>query len=127
MAKSLRESETSKSCVLNQDCILPCRFENGVTDMRWFLYKTSSLIVSYNQSGSRYSESFRSRASLFEDQISRGNGDLLLRGVKVDDEGEYRCYANIIGIYDRYYVDLQHAVAARRPRRTSLAEDPGKN
>ncbi|XP_027860266.1 butyrophilin subfamily 1 member A1-like [Xiphophorus couchianus] len=100
------ESETSKSCVLNQDCILPCRFENGVTDMRWFLYKTSSLIVSYNQSGSRYSESFRSRASLFEDQISRGNGDLLLRGVKVDDEGEYRCYANIIGIYDRYYVDL---------------------
>uniref|UniRef100_A0A3B5PSP0 Ig-like domain-containing protein n=1 Tax=Xiphophorus maculatus TaxID=8083 RepID=A0A3B5PSP0_XIPMA len=78
-----------RSCVLNQDCILPCQFRNRVTNMTWESKK--SLIVSYNHRGSRYSESFRSRASLFEDQISRGNGDLLLRGVKVDDEGGYEC------------------------------------
>uniref|UniRef100_A0A3B5PTM9 Ig-like domain-containing protein n=1 Tax=Xiphophorus maculatus TaxID=8083 RepID=A0A3B5PTM9_XIPMA len=94
------------SCVLNQDCILPCRFRNEITDMRWFLYKTSPLIVSYDHRGSSYSESFRSRASLFEDQISRGNGDLLLRGVKVDDEGEYECTAKINGSYYRHYSDL---------------------
>ncbi|XP_032407853.1 CD276 antigen-like [Xiphophorus hellerii] len=99
-------SETSMSCVLNQDCILPCRIRNEITYMEWFLYKTSSLIVSYDQGNIRYSESFRSRASLFEDQISRGNGDLLLRGVKVDDEGGYECYVKINGIYYRHYSDL---------------------
>uniref|UniRef100_A0A3B5QQH6 Butyrophilin subfamily 3 member A2-like Ig-C domain-containing protein n=1 Tax=Xiphophorus maculatus TaxID=8083 RepID=A0A3B5QQH6_XIPMA len=63
--------------------------ETIFTVMEWES-KTSSLIVSYDHRGFSYSESFRSRASLFEDQISRGNGDLLLRGVKVDDEGRYR-------------------------------------
>uniref|UniRef100_A0A3B5RA22 Ig-like domain-containing protein n=1 Tax=Xiphophorus maculatus TaxID=8083 RepID=A0A3B5RA22_XIPMA len=94
----IADTETSVSCVINQDCILPCRFKNGVTVMEWES-KTSSLIVSYDHRGFSYSESFRSRASLFEDQISRGNGDLLLRGVKVDDEGRYRCTAKINGIY----------------------------
>uniref|UniRef100_A0A3B5QH89 Ig-like domain-containing protein n=1 Tax=Xiphophorus maculatus TaxID=8083 RepID=A0A3B5QH89_XIPMA len=84
------------SCVLNQDCILPCRIKNRIDSVRWsYENPPSHVIVRYDQSGSRYSESFRSRASLFEDQISRGNGDLLLRGVKVDDEGGYRCYTHI--------------------------------
>uniref|UniRef100_A0A3P9QGT5 Ig-like domain-containing protein n=1 Tax=Poecilia reticulata TaxID=8081 RepID=A0A3P9QGT5_POERE len=87
----IAESGTNVSCVLNENCILPCRFRNRVTNMTWEREKPKSQIVTYNQSGSRYSESFRSRASLFEDQISRGNGDLLLRGVKVDDEGRYVC------------------------------------
>ncbi|XP_061565113.1 uncharacterized protein LOC133419726 [Cololabis saira] len=34
---------------------------------------------------------FRGRTSLFEDQISRGNASLLLRGVKVQDQGRYLC------------------------------------
>uniref|UniRef100_A0A3B5Q361 Ig-like domain-containing protein n=1 Tax=Xiphophorus maculatus TaxID=8083 RepID=A0A3B5Q361_XIPMA len=97
-------SETSMSCVLNQDCILPCRFRNRVTNMTW--EREKSLIVSYDQGNIRYSESFRSRASLFEDQISRGNGDLLLRGVKVDDEGRYRCHVFTTGIYYRHSVVL---------------------
>ncbi|XP_032407885.1 CD276 antigen-like [Xiphophorus hellerii] len=92
------------SCVLNQDCILPCQFRNRVTNMTW--EREKSLIVSYDQGNITYSESFRSRASLFEDQISRGNGDLLLRGVKVDDEGGYLCTAKINGSYYRHYVDL---------------------
>ncbi|XP_032407933.1 programmed cell death 1 ligand 1-like [Xiphophorus hellerii] len=83
--------ETSMSCVLNQDCILPCRIKNRIDSVRWSYENPPSEIVSYDQGNIRYSESFRSRASLFEDQISRGNGDLLLRGVKVDDEGEYKC------------------------------------
>ncbi|XP_032407860.1 uncharacterized protein LOC116712111 [Xiphophorus hellerii] len=97
---------TNMPCVINQDCILPSRFKNGVTDMRWERVDPEFLIVSYDHRGSRYSESFRSRASLFEDQISRGNGDLLLRGVKVDDEGKYECTANINGIYYRHYLFL---------------------
>ncbi|XP_014850459.1 PREDICTED: butyrophilin-like protein 2 [Poecilia mexicana] len=74
--------------------------------MTWEREIPKSQIVTYNQSGSRYSESFRSRASLSEDQISRGNGDLLLRGVKVDDEGTYWCKVFTTGIYYRHSVDL---------------------
>ncbi|XP_032408051.1 uncharacterized protein LOC116712280 [Xiphophorus hellerii] len=55
-----------------------------------------SVILWYNTGTITYSESFRSRASLFEDQISRGNFSLLLRGVKVDDEGEYQCTAYVV-------------------------------
>uniref|UniRef100_A0A3P9QI26 Ig-like domain-containing protein n=1 Tax=Poecilia reticulata TaxID=8081 RepID=A0A3P9QI26_POERE len=94
----IAESETSMSCVLNENCLLPCRFKNGTTYMEWKNYNPQSQIVSYDHRGSRYSESFRSRASLFEDQISRGNGDLLLRGVKIDDEGRYVCIGKINGI-----------------------------
>ncbi|XP_043961038.1 CD276 antigen-like isoform X1 [Gambusia affinis] len=98
--------ETSVSCLLNQDCILPCRFRNQVTNMKWEHRNSDSLIVSYDHRGSSYSESFRSRVSLFEDQISRGNGDLLLRGVKVDDEGEYWCFAKTNDIDYKYFVFL---------------------
>uniref|UniRef100_A0A087XY39 Ig-like domain-containing protein n=1 Tax=Poecilia formosa TaxID=48698 RepID=A0A087XY39_POEFO len=98
------ESRTKVSCFLNESCILPCRFRNRVTDMTWEREIPKSQIVTYNQSGSRYSESFRSRASLSEDQISRGNGKLLLRGVKVDDEGTYWCKVFTTGIYYRHSV-----------------------
>ncbi|XP_016533250.1 CD276 antigen-like [Poecilia formosa] len=102
----IAESRTKVSCFLNESCILPCRFRNRVTDMTWEREIPKSQIVTYNQSGSRYSESFRSRASLSEDQISRGNGKLLLRGVKVDDEGTYWCKVFTTGIYYRHSVDL---------------------
>ncbi|XP_032421498.1 programmed cell death 1 ligand 1-like isoform X2 [Xiphophorus hellerii] len=98
--------KTSVSCVISQNCILPCQFENGITNMKWFLYRSSAVIVSYDHRGSSYSESFRSRMSLFEDQISRGNVSLLLRGVKVDDEEKYLCTAKINGISYRHLVFL---------------------
>ncbi|XP_023182592.1 programmed cell death 1 ligand 1-like [Xiphophorus maculatus] len=37
---------------------------------------------------------FRGRTSLFRDQLSRGDASLLLTGVKVQDEGKYKCYAS---------------------------------
>ncbi|XP_061571800.1 programmed cell death 1 ligand 1-like, partial [Cololabis saira] len=39
---------------------------------------------------------FRGRTFLFEDQISRGNASLLLRGVKVQDQGRYLCNVSTI-------------------------------
>ncbi|XP_054879846.1 CD276 antigen-like [Poeciliopsis prolifica] len=99
------EPGTDVSCVINQDCILPCQFENRIIYIKW--KHGTSLIVSYDHQGSSYSESFRSRASLFEDQISRGNGDLLLRGVKVDDEGGYDCYAIMNSVYYINFISLE--------------------
>uniref|UniRef100_A0A3B5MIK1 Ig-like domain-containing protein n=1 Tax=Xiphophorus couchianus TaxID=32473 RepID=A0A3B5MIK1_9TELE len=41
-------------------------------------------------------QNFRGRTSLFQDQISRGNASLLLTGVKVQDEGIYKCYTSTV-------------------------------
>uniref|UniRef100_A0A096LX40 Ig-like domain-containing protein n=1 Tax=Poecilia formosa TaxID=48698 RepID=A0A096LX40_POEFO len=97
-------SETSVSCVLNENCILPCQSKRRIIYIEW--KHESSRIVGYDHRGSSYSESFRSRASLFEDQISRGNVSLLLRGVKVYDEGRYWCSAITIDTYYEYDVVL---------------------
>uniref|UniRef100_A0A3P9P655 Ig-like domain-containing protein n=1 Tax=Poecilia reticulata TaxID=8081 RepID=A0A3P9P655_POERE len=74
---SLIAATGTVSCLHNQDCILPCRIDDGIDSITWKRENQQSQIVSYDQ------------ASLSEDQISRGNGDLLLRGVKVDDERKY--------------------------------------
>uniref|UniRef100_A0A3B3UAZ3 Ig-like domain-containing protein n=1 Tax=Poecilia latipinna TaxID=48699 RepID=A0A3B3UAZ3_9TELE len=39
-------------------------------------------------------QSFQNRTSLFLDQLSRGNASLLLKEVKIQDEGRYKCYTS---------------------------------
>ncbi|XP_061594909.1 NLR family CARD domain-containing protein 3-like isoform X2 [Cololabis saira] len=49
---------------------------------------------------------FRGRTSLFEDQISRGNASLLLRGVKVQDQGRYLCNVSTITGNKENFINL---------------------
>ncbi|XP_043961446.1 uncharacterized protein LOC122824650 [Gambusia affinis] len=83
------------SCVFLQLCVLPCSFQSHGDDViHWFHHKGSKLRVHsyyHNQD-----QNFRGRTSLFLDQISRGNASLLLTGVKVQNEGFYRCYTSTI-------------------------------
>uniref|UniRef100_A0A3B3HXX9 Ig-like domain-containing protein n=1 Tax=Oryzias latipes TaxID=8090 RepID=A0A3B3HXX9_ORYLA len=53
-----------------------------------FYYNTDQL--------QRQHQGFRGRTSLFQEQISRGNASLLLSGVRVEDEGRYRCYSSVL-------------------------------
>ncbi|XP_007565117.2 programmed cell death 1 ligand 1-like [Poecilia formosa] len=91
------------SCVLNQGCILPGLFKNMNVAMIWKC--GSSLIVRFDHRGSSCSESFRSRASLSEDQIQRKRRSAAER-MKVDDEGSYRCDAFTPGVSYRRVVHL---------------------
>ncbi|XP_070409605.1 HERV-H LTR-associating protein 2 isoform X2 [Nothobranchius furzeri] len=87
-------------CVFHQSCILPCSFHGASeTVIHWtHLAAGESAVHSYydgeDQLG-RQDQNFRGRTSLFQDQISRGNASLLLRGVQVQDGGRYRCSFSI--------------------------------
>uniref|UniRef100_A0A3B3YMI8 Ig-like domain-containing protein n=1 Tax=Poecilia mexicana TaxID=48701 RepID=A0A3B3YMI8_9TELE len=51
-------------------------------------------------------DSTQGRASLFWDQISRGNASLLLRGVKVQDEGRYECFTSSSAANSHSFINL---------------------
>ncbi|CAI5670886.1 unnamed protein product [Oreochromis niloticus] len=50
---------------------------------------------------------FRGRASTFKDQISRGNASVLLTGVKVQDEGRYKCYTSTTSGNKESFINLK--------------------
>uniref|UniRef100_A0A3B5MI51 Ig-like domain-containing protein n=1 Tax=Xiphophorus couchianus TaxID=32473 RepID=A0A3B5MI51_9TELE len=81
------------------DCILPCNVDpSSDTVIHWDLLTSGLLNVhsyydSEDQLG-RQDQQFKGRTSLFKDLISRGNASLKLTGVKIQDEGRYRCYSS---------------------------------
>ncbi|XP_061580238.1 uncharacterized protein LOC133446254, partial [Cololabis saira] len=89
-------NDTQVSCQVSKTCILPCSFTAHDDVVIHWIQETppESLVHSYHHKHDRLGEQhqrFRGRTSLFEDQISRGNASLLLRGVKVQDQGRYLC------------------------------------
>lgn len=115
------ESITKVSCVLNENCILPCQFQGHITAVNWqhVTRLTRTPICEYSHYGAKathWCKNSSERASLFEDQTSRGNFSLLLRGVKLQDEGEYSCSA-----FTRTYA--RNIVALKVEGRTSFFEN----
>uniref|UniRef100_A0A3Q3FY41 Ig-like domain-containing protein n=1 Tax=Labrus bergylta TaxID=56723 RepID=A0A3Q3FY41_9LABR len=85
-------------CILKESCILPCSFKQGDKVLvHWNQIKGNTLVHSYfynkDQLG-RQDQSFKGRTSLFQDQISKGNASLRLTGVKLEDQGRYKCYTS---------------------------------
>lgn len=91
-------SETQVSCVFNESCVLPCSFQSGPDPDIFWLKTPGEVPVHIYYKGqdqvSHQNQDFKDRTSLFVDQISRGNGSLLLREVKLQDEGTYKCFTN---------------------------------
>ncbi|KAK9527435.1 hypothetical protein VZT92_013998 [Zoarces viviparus] len=83
-------------CVFMRSCILPCSFQHGEElVIHWIQVTTGYTVHSYYHNQDQFGRQdpgFRDRTSLFKDQISRGNASLRLTGVKVQDEGPYKCY-----------------------------------
>ncbi|TNN22498.1 HERV-H LTR-associating protein 2 [Liparis tanakae] len=79
-----------------ESCILPCYFQTGgVVVLHWHAVQGNIPVhIFYNNQDQLkdQSERFRNRTSLFKDQIPKGNASLLLKGVKLQDEGRYKCY-----------------------------------
>uniref|UniRef100_A0A3P9HQD6 Ig-like domain-containing protein n=1 Tax=Oryzias latipes TaxID=8090 RepID=A0A3P9HQD6_ORYLA len=89
------------SCQFGQSCILPCSFTPGDhLEINWIqLTTTLTEVHSYYDNKDQLEhqdQRFKGRTSLFQDQISKGNASLQLTGVKVQDQGPYRCLTSTI-------------------------------
>ncbi|XP_030621740.1 CD276 antigen [Chanos chanos] len=101
------------------DTTLNCTF-SGVTTFNlsdisvfWQLSDTKRSVHSYMGGQDQLTEQdgrFANRTSMFPDQLTRGNASLLLRKVRVVDEGSYTCFVRVVD-YSSAALILQ--VAAR--------------
>ncbi|XP_037828992.1 uncharacterized protein LOC108228352 isoform X5 [Kryptolebias marmoratus] len=109
---TLSKGDPEVTCVFSSSCLLPCHFQVGTLPLIHWIYMPAedTYIHSYyfNQDQQGYRDQlFRGRTSLFKDQISRGNASLLLRGVKVQDEGRYKCYTSTTGGNKESFINLK--------------------
>ncbi|XP_068131842.1 CD276 antigen isoform X2 [Hyperolius riggenbachi] len=121
-AVEVRVPDLPVTGILEEDVLLPCWFTPPVgfslQDLSVF-WKLSSLqqIHSFTlgQEQLEYQEpAFINRTQLFLDKLPEGNMSLLLRKVRLSDEGTYTCFVNV-GNYSSAAVSLQVAAAFTKP------------
>uniref|UniRef100_A0A3Q1FL92 Ig-like domain-containing protein n=1 Tax=Acanthochromis polyacanthus TaxID=80966 RepID=A0A3Q1FL92_9TELE len=93
-------------------CILPCSFQVDThVVIHWIQLTKGELRVHlyYDDQDQleHQHQNYRNRTSLFKDQISRGNASLQLTGVKVQDEGRYKCYTSTINGNEDSFINLK--------------------
>uniref|UniRef100_A0A3B3X433 Ig-like domain-containing protein n=1 Tax=Poecilia mexicana TaxID=48701 RepID=A0A3B3X433_9TELE len=79
--------------------------------IHWYQVSAGDLLVhsyyhSKDQLGQQ-NQNFKNRTSLILDQISRGNASLLLKQVKIQDEGRYKCYTSTSTGYKESFINLK--------------------
>uniref|UniRef100_A0A3B4DZI6 Ig-like domain-containing protein n=1 Tax=Pygocentrus nattereri TaxID=42514 RepID=A0A3B4DZI6_PYGNA len=84
------------TCLFHEDCILPCSFRpTSAVVIHW--YKQQIPVHSYYYNKDQFglqNKHFSGRTCLFNSQIAQGNASLVLRKVKVQDRGRYKCYTS---------------------------------
>lgn len=103
-ALEVRVPESPAVALFGTDAVLNCSF-SGVSEFNlselsvfWQLSDTKRAVHSFWQSRDQLSdqeERFSNRTSLFPDQLPAGNASLLLRRVRVADEGSYSCFVMV--------------------------------
>uniref|UniRef100_A0AAZ1X610 Ig-like domain-containing protein n=1 Tax=Oreochromis aureus TaxID=47969 RepID=A0AAZ1X610_OREAU len=109
---TLTGGDTDVSCIFMETCMLPCSSEGGSdVIIHWNQLSAGNLFVHSFYDGSDQlavqNQRFRGRTSLFSDQVSSGNASLLLTGVKVQDEGRYKCYTSTENGVKESFVNLK--------------------
>ncbi|XP_041099597.1 CD276 antigen-like [Polyodon spathula] len=99
---------SSVKCTEGQDCILSCTFNYTAGDwdertgVTWRRLETGRIVHSYyNNLGQLNNQPphYVNRTSLFDSELQRGNASLLLRRVREEDAGQYRCSVNARRLY----------------------------
>uniref|UniRef100_A0A669C6V8 Ig-like domain-containing protein n=1 Tax=Oreochromis niloticus TaxID=8128 RepID=A0A669C6V8_ORENI len=92
--------DSQVSCIFMERCILPCSFHGSSEPVvHWIKTEANHYVHSYYAQQDQLAtqnQRFKSRTSLFKDQVSRGNASLQLTEVNVQDEGRYQCHTSTI-------------------------------
>lgn len=101
--------DSNITCVIPDDCILPCSFRpTGTVVIHW--YKQQIPVHSYYYNKDQFglqNRHFSGRTCLFNSHIPQGNASLLLRRVKVQDKGRYKCYTSTRKGNQEIFVNLE--------------------
>uniref|UniRef100_M4AF80 HERV-H LTR-associating 2a, tandem duplicate 2 n=1 Tax=Xiphophorus maculatus TaxID=8083 RepID=M4AF80_XIPMA len=94
---------------ISNDCVLPCSYRpTGTVVIHW--YKQQIPVHSYYYHKDQFglqNKHFSGRTSLFNSHIPQGNASLLLRRVKVQDKGRYKCYTSTRKGNQEMFVNLE--------------------
>ncbi|XP_058868332.1 myelin-oligodendrocyte glycoprotein-like isoform X1 [Acipenser ruthenus] len=100
--------QSSVNCTEGQDCILSCSFNYtaGGWDEKsaviWRRAETGRIVHSYHDNTDQLAHQlpqYVNRTSLFDSELQHGNASLLLRRVREEDAGEYRCSVSTPRLY----------------------------
>ncbi|XP_056610043.1 V-set domain-containing T-cell activation inhibitor 1 isoform X2 [Triplophysa dalaica] len=103
---------------LEQDVVLDCKFlmsgsrKFDDVSITWLKDGLSGVVYDYKNKAPQLqgqNAQFNNRALLFQNEISTGNASLVLRNVKLGDEGVYRCRVNAAKISGTVSVNLRVA------------------
>nr|XP_046267442.1 uncharacterized protein hhla2a.1 [Scatophagus argus] len=101
--------DANVTCIIPDDCILPCNFRpTGTVVIHW--YKQQIPVHSYYYNKDQFglqNKHFSGRTCLFNSHIPHGNASLLLRKVKVQDKGRYKCYTSTRKGNQEIFVNLE--------------------
>ncbi|XP_058247356.1 V-set domain-containing T-cell activation inhibitor 1 isoform X2 [Hemibagrus wyckioides] len=104
---------------LGQDVILDCNFQTKTSQVSsdvsitWQKDGLTGVVYQYQNNADHLTEQntlFKNRAKLFPDAITTGNASLLLRTVRMEDEGVYRCSVTTSGVTGTVSINLRVGV-----------------
>ncbi|XP_030635082.1 butyrophilin subfamily 1 member A1-like [Chanos chanos] len=109
--------------VAGEDVVLPCSLKPNISavgmTVEWIRRHTSdSLVHLYKDHEDRNSGqiwSYRGRTALFKDELQEGNASLKLSGVKVSDEGGYKCLIQSQNKYDDVNIQVKVEAIGTHP------------
>uniref|UniRef100_A0A8C5DNZ3 Ig-like domain-containing protein n=1 Tax=Gouania willdenowi TaxID=441366 RepID=A0A8C5DNZ3_GOUWI len=90
---------TTVSCLYNSSCFLSCHYKTGKATIIHWTYMTGGDVTVHSFYYDRdqlklQDPRYKGRTSLVEDQDTGRPTELLLKNVKVQDEGKYQCFAD---------------------------------
>uniref|UniRef100_A0A8C5N7V0 Ig-like domain-containing protein n=1 Tax=Gouania willdenowi TaxID=441366 RepID=A0A8C5N7V0_GOUWI len=91
--------ETTVSCLYNSSCFLSCNYKTGTATIIHWNYMTGGDVIVHSffydkDQFDHQDPRYKGRTSLVEDQDTERTTELLLKNVKVQDEGKYKCFAD---------------------------------
>ncbi|KAK5887592.1 hypothetical protein CesoFtcFv8_016183 [Champsocephalus esox] len=102
-------ADANVTCIIPDDCLLPCSFRPvGTVVIHWYKQQTPVHSYYYNKDQfGHQNKHFSGRTCLFNSHIPQGNASLLLRRVKVQDKGRYKCYTSTRKGNQEMFVNLE--------------------
>ncbi|XP_041088030.1 butyrophilin subfamily 2 member A2-like, partial [Polyodon spathula] len=97
-----------------EDSILPCQLSTSISaedfEVRWYRERFDDLVYQYKggkELTQQQSKEYQGRASLLNQQPGSGVLSLVLKKVRVSDEGKYTCFAGTSKWYEEPNMELQ--------------------